>query len=87
MKSTRGDSLPFHYQTEGKTYNLDLFPEDGTTTKAYTDFYKEHVVTKVRVIRDSMFKKPKLKIESIDLQAPYLFIEDDDDDQTLKQLT
>lgn len=27
MKSTRGDSLTFHYESGGKAYNLDLLPE------------------------------------------------------------
>lgn len=77
MKSTRGDSLTFQYFYEGKAYNLDLLPEPDRTTKAYTDFYKEQVNTKVTVIRDSMFKKPKLRIDHITHLSPYLFEESD----------
>jgi hypothetical protein len=83
MKSTRGDSLTFHYESGGRRFNLDLLPENGKTTKAYTGFYKERIVTNVVVIRDSMYKKPKLRIETIDHQSPYLYlnIEDDEDNQ------
>lgn len=81
MKSTRGDSLTFHYESGGKGYNLDLLPEHGKTTKAYTGFYKERIVTDVVVIRDSMYKKPKLRIELINHQAPYLLVDDDEDNE------
>lgn len=78
LKSTRGDSLTFKYVWKGKPYNLDLLPEYEKTTKSYTDFYKEEVVTKVMVIRDSMYKKPKLRTEKIELQSPMLPSKDDD---------
>lgn len=81
MKSTRGDSLTFHYESGGKAYNLDLLPEHGKTTKAYTGFYKERIITDVVIIRDSMYKKPKLRIKTIQHQAPYLQIADDEDNQ------
>lgn len=83
MKSTRGDSLTLHYVYEGKAYNLDLLPEQNKTTKAYTNFYKEQVNTTATVIRDSMFKKPKLRIESIEYQSPYL-LEDEEEKLKLK---
>ena len=88
MKSTRGDSLTFHYEFGGKGYNLDLLPEHGKSTKIYTGFYKERVHTKATVIRKSMFKKPKLRIEEIHHQAPYLTIDDENEnEQRIEQRT
>lgn len=87
MKSTRGDSLTFHYESGGKAHNLDLLPEHGKTTKAYTGFYKERIITLVVVIRDSMYKKPKLRIETIEHQAPYLQIDDDENNEQQIHIT
>lgn len=67
LKSTRGDSLTFHYEDGGKAYNLDLFPEVGKTTKNYIQFYKERVRVSAFVERDSMFKKPKLELGEVEL--------------------
>ena len=73
MKSTRGDSLTFKYIFNRKTYNLDLYPPDGATTKRYTDFYKENVVIEAEVVRMSSYKKPKLKLQAIDFIQKKLF--------------
>lgn len=73
LKSTRGDSLTFKYPYKNRNYNLDLLPPDGSTTKKYTDFYKEKVIIDAEIIRDSMYKKPKLKLESIDFHQKKLF--------------
>ncbi|GAG20721.1 unnamed protein product, partial [marine sediment metagenome] len=70
LKSTRGDSLTFHLEQEDKTYNLDLLPPEGKTTKSYTQFYKEHVSIKATVKRVSLYKKPKLHLGEIALVAP-----------------
>ena len=67
LKSTRGDSLTLHYEDGGKTYNLDLLPEAGKTTKSYIQFYKEKVRVSAFVERDSMYKKPKLELGEIEL--------------------
>lgn len=75
LKSTRGDSLTFKYVYKSKDYNLDLLPPDGDTTKSYTDYYKEKVNLKAEVIRVSLYKKPKLKLISIELQQMLLFEE------------
>lgn len=73
LKSTRGDSLTFKYVYKNKTYNLDLFPPDGVSTKKYTDYYKEKVVIEAEVVRSSLYKKPKLKLHSIDFHQQRLF--------------
>jgi hypothetical protein len=66
IKGTRGDSLTFNYETlDGTSYNLDLFPEDNHTTKAYISFYKEEIKISAEVVRSSMYKKPKLKLVDI----------------------
>ncbi|MGJ8678402.1 MAG: hypothetical protein ACSHX0_12865 [Akkermansiaceae bacterium] len=88
MKSTRGDSLTFHYESGGKGYNLDLLPEHGKSTKIYTSFYKERVITVATVIRKSMYQKPKLRIEEINHLSPYLEIDDDsENEQQIQQST
>ena len=73
LKSTRGDSLTFKYDYKNKTYNLDLLPPDGVSTKKYTDYYKERVVIEAEVVRASLYKKPKLKLQTIDFQQQRLF--------------
>jgi hypothetical protein len=73
LKSTRGDSLTFKYIYKNKAFNLDLLPPDGTSTKAYTDYYKENVIVGAEVIRESMYKKPKLKLQSIYFHQKKLF--------------
>ena len=73
LKSTRGDSLTFQHSFKKKEYNLDLLPPDGETTKGFTDYYKEKVIIKAEVIRQSLYKKPKLKLITIDFQQMSLF--------------
>lgn len=68
LKSTVGDSLTFRLINNGKTYNLDLIPPEGISTKHYTEFYKELVTIEAEVIRTSLYKKPKLKLISMDFQ-------------------
>ena len=65
LKSTRGDSLTFQYPHKDKSYNLDLLPPPGKTTKAYTQYYKELVEISASVERHSLFKKPKLRLLDI----------------------
>jgi hypothetical protein len=77
LKSTRGDSLTFKHTFQSKPYNLDLLPPHGDTTKNYTDYYKEKVSTKVEVIRSSLYKKPKLRLISINLRQLRLFTKND----------
>jgi len=72
LKSTRGDSLTFHFQDKGKVYNLDLFPREGKTTKHYVQFYKENVEVRAIVERTSVYKKPKLHILDLSLVQPEL---------------
>lgn len=66
LKSTRGDSLTFHFLSRGKAYNLDLYPQPLKTTKNYTHLYQEQVRLVARVERNSMFKKPKLHMINIE---------------------
>lgn len=67
LKSTRGDSLTFQYQYIGKSFNLDLLPPSETTTKAYTQYYKEEVEILATVERKSRYKKPKLHLAEIEI--------------------
>lgn len=67
LKSTRGDSLTFQFLKKEKSYNLDLLPPEGKTTKAYTQYYKEVVDISALVERRSIFKKPKLHLLDISL--------------------
>lgn len=73
LKSTRGDSLTFHFLDRGKEHNLDALPERDKSTKAYVSFYKERVKLTGTVERSSYYKKPKLHITDIALVQPSLF--------------
>lgn len=77
IKSTRGDSMTFHTKIGEKVYNLDLFPEEGYTTKSYLGFYQENVHLYGTVIRKSLYKKPKLRIHKIELNQSKLKLEED----------
>lgn len=73
LKGTRGDSLTFNYVYKSKTYNLDLYPQEGSSTKNYINYYKEKVVIEAEVIRSSFYKKPKLKLHVIGYKQGKLF--------------
>jgi len=75
LKSTRGDSLTFHFKSKEKTYNLDLFPEADKTTKNYVEYYLEEVILTARIERTSIFKKPKLHLININLVQQELNLE------------
>ena len=82
LKSTRGDSLTFQYIKKGKSYNLDLLPPSGKTTKAYTQYYKETVDLSATVERHSLFKKPKLHLLDISLTQYSLDFENSESSNT-----
>jgi len=74
LRGTRGDSMTFHLAYQGETYNLDTLPAEGKTSKSYTNLYQEDVVIKAWVMRDSLYKKPRLKIQEIErtqLELPF----------------
>lgn len=79
IKSTRGDSMTFHLMSEhpDDQYNLDLHPEDGSTTKSYLKFYQEKVHILATVYRKSLYKKPKLKLHKIEYEQIPLDINDE----------
>lgn len=72
LKSTRGDSLTFHFESKGKLYNLDVFPPEDKTTKNYIQYYKERVHLRATVDRASLYKKPRLHLVHIALIEPKL---------------
>ena len=67
LKGTRGDSLTFHIRHGKETVNLDVLPPEGATCKAYRQFYQESVEIVGTIIRDSLYKKPKIRIQQITL--------------------
>jgi hypothetical protein len=72
LKGTRGDSLTFHLRHGKDDFNLDVLPAEGATSKAYRQFYQEMVQIKATVLRDSLYKKPKLKLHEISLNQSEL---------------
>lgn len=76
LKGTRGDSLTFHMRHGKETFNLDALPGEGLTSKAYRQFYQETVQIVATVIRDSFYKKPKLRIQKIELNQSELKLEE-----------
>lgn len=73
LKSARGDSLTFQYSGAEGTFSLDLLPPEGQDSKSYTKYYKEYVAVNATVERISMFKKPKLRLISIEINQQRLF--------------
>lgn len=65
LKATRGDRLTLQIHHDGEDHNLDALPAKGLTSKNYTDYYQEDVQVHAEVMRTSLFKKPKLRIEHI----------------------
>ena len=78
IKSTRGESLTFHFEKEGKEYNLDLYPQEGYSTKAYLKYYKENVHILALVLRGSFYKKPRLKLQKIEFNQRQIEYNEED---------
>jgi hypothetical protein len=72
LRGTRGDTMTFHLEHDGKTFNLDTAPPAGSTSKAFTAFYQEEVTIEAWIARDSLYKKPRLKLANIELVQPEL---------------
>tara|TARA_B110001469_G_scaffold123583_1_gene135841 strand:+ start:721 stop:1566 length:846 start_codon:yes stop_codon:yes gene_type:complete len=82
IKSTRGDSMTFHTKIGEKTYNLDLNPSEGHTTKFYLEYYQENVHLHATIIRKSLYKKPKLRLHKIELNQAQLELKKDEQDES-----
>lgn len=67
LRATRGDRVTFQLHHDGVDYNLDALPSHGLTSKNYKDYYQEHVEVNALVMRTSLYKKPKLRLQSIAL--------------------
>lgn len=72
LRGTRGDAMTFHLEHNGKTFNLNTFPPEGTTSKDFTAVYQEDVVMLAWIARESLYKKPRLKLSAIELLQPEL---------------
>ena len=75
LRGTRGDALTFHTEHDGRGYNLDALPPAGTTSKTFKDFYQEDVAIDAWIIRDSLYKKPRLRVAKIELLQPGLALD------------
>lgn len=78
LKGTRGDSLSFQIRRGKEMFNLDALPADGATSKAYRQFYKESVEIVGIIIRESLYKKPKIRIQQINLNQRELKLQKPD---------
>lgn len=65
LKATRGDRLTLQIHYEGEDHNLDALPARGLTSKHYIQYYQEDVQVHAEVMRTSLYKKPKLRIQRI----------------------
>jgi hypothetical protein len=65
LRATRGDLLTLQIHHEGEDHNLDALPAHGLTSKNYIRFYQEDVQVRAEVMRTSLYKKPKLRIQRI----------------------
>ena len=75
LKATRGDQVTIQISHEGEEHNLDAKPALGLTSKNYIKFYQEKVNITADVMRTSLYKKPKLRMITIELQQPELGLE------------
>ena len=66
LKATRGDRLTLQIHHDAEDHNLDALPARGLTSKHYTDYYQEDVQVHAEVMRTSLYKKPKLRIQRIE---------------------
>ena len=65
LKATRGDRLTLQIKYEGEDHNLDALPARGLTSKQYIQYYQEDVQVHAEVMRTSLYRKPKLRIQRI----------------------
>jgi hypothetical protein len=65
LRATRGDLLTLQIHYEGEDHNLDALPAHGLTSKNYIRFYQEDVQVHAEIMRTSLYKKPKLRIQRI----------------------
>ena len=66
LKATRGDRLTLQIHHEGEDHNLDALPARGLTSKHYIQYYQEDVQVHAEVMRTSLYRKPKLRIQRIE---------------------
>jgi hypothetical protein len=74
LESSRGDYMKFKAHGIAREHSLLVAdPGDRGNTEAYIEFYKKHVWIEAKVIRKSLYQKPKLIIQNVDLmQKPLL---------------
>lgn len=68
ISSTKGESLRFKAIDLDKKNNLlTAYPADGKKTDDFMQFYKKRVVIQCEVVRKTMFRRPELVINDINL--------------------
>ena len=68
LQSAKGDYMKFKADNMNPKYNLLVaLPKEGSKTEHYKDFYKQRVNILSEIIRESVYKKPKIKILTIEL--------------------
>ncbi|MEY4244129.1 MAG: hypothetical protein RLZZ245_1714 [Verrucomicrobiota bacterium] len=90
LKATRGDRLTLQIHHEGEDHNLEALPARGLTSKNYIDYYQEVVQVHAEVMRSSLYKKPKLRvqrIQKVQLELPLVIPANKEEQQTQILLT
>lgn len=74
LEKSMGEHLKFRMSQLPRRHNvLVSYPQEGKLTTDYTMFYGKHVFISAKVIRQSMYHKPKLQLLEIELaQEPFL---------------
>lgn len=76
LQSTRGETLRFKAYGIDPAYQLLLaHPADGKKTEDYMNFYKKQVNIKAQIYRKTLYKKPEIIIQEIELAQGELFNE------------
>lgn len=73
LESSRGDYAKFKAHELKREHSLLVaYPETGSKTENYTQYYKKNVLIEAEVIRESLYQKPKLIINKIELMQKSL---------------
>jgi hypothetical protein len=76
MQCGSGDSMKIRVHGIAKPdRDLIAYPPEGTTTKELENFYEEDVIIEAIIRRDSLYKKPHLLVQEINLYQQPMFLQ------------
>lgn len=68
LEKSMGEHIRFKMQNLPREYSLlTAYPEIGKTTQDYVDYYAKGVRVRAKILRSSMYQRPKLQVQTIEL--------------------